>query len=336
MYLVTGATGFLGSHLVCQLLLAGYEVKAVKRADSRMDEFNYICSLYPKVWPDNAKLQWVVADIEDIFSLDEALEDVIAVFHAAAVVSFRKADADKLFKTNVEGTANLLNCCLKKGNIKFYHISSTAAIGSSEPNIASDENTEWKLTGQTSNYSLSKHAAEMEVWRAAEEGLQVCVVNPAIIIGEGWWKRGTCRFFYNALNNFPFYACGSNAFVDVKDVCRALIWLHQKEIYGERFLVHGHNRSFESLFMLMAEKLSRRKPFIKITPFRAQLAWRLFAFVSFITGKKSLITKESALSSVSHKMYSSEKLKSVGFEFTSFENTIERTCNNLLLCNFNK
>jgi dihydroflavonol-4-reductase len=330
MFLVTGATGFLGSHLVCHLLQAGHAIKALKRSSSRMDEFDYISSLY---MADNPKLleqmQWVVGDVEDVFSLEEALEGVSSVFHAAALVSFHSKDAIRLIETNQKGTANLVNTCIHKGIKYFFHISSNATMGSTPWGEKADENTEWKLNKKTTQYSLSKYLAEMEVWRAAEEGLKICIINPSIILGAGIWKRGTCRLFYNVYHNFPFYSVGSSAFVDVKDVCRAILFLHDKGITDQRYLIHGHNLSFKELFTQMAKALDRRPPYVKITANSVGIAWRFFKLVEWITGKRGLITKESAQSSVKKQLFSSDKLLNLGFELTPIEETIAYTTTEL-------
>lgn len=295
-----------------------------------MDEFHYISSLYKKNTPKLLdQLQWAEGDVCDIFSLEDALEDISCVFHAAALVSFHSRDASRLIETNQKGTANLVNICLHKGIKYFFHISSNATMGATPWGEKANENTEWKFNKKTTQYSLSKYLAEMEVWRAAEEGLKICIINPSIILGPGIWKRGTCRLFYNVYNNFPFYSVGSSAFVDVNDVCRAILFLHDKKITDQRYLIHGHNLSFKELFTKMALALDKKPPYIKITANRVGIAWRLFKLLEWITGKRGLITKESAQSSVKKQMYSSDKLLNLGFELTPIDETIAYTAEEL-------
>lgn len=324
MYLVTGATGFLGSHLVCHLLESGYPVRAVKRVNSRMDEFEYISnlSLGDKKSELLKKLEWAIADITMIDQLEDALQGITKVFHCAAVVSFHQREHDYLLKVNAEGTALLVNLCLAHGITDIFHISSTAAIGSTADGSPADEETEWKRTKATSVYSISKHVAEMEVWRGAEEGLNVCIVNPSIIIGPGIWKRGTCRLFYNILKGFPFYSTGTNAFVDVRDVCRAILMLHQKGISGERFLLHGNNLGFKELFFRFADLAGFKRPRLEVGPILASFAWRYFRLVEVLTGKRGVITRESAASSVKFQSFSSRKIEAMGFAFTPLDDTL--------------
>lgn len=291
-----------------------------------MDEFNYISSMYIKDNPHLLdRLLWTDVELNDVFSLEEALVGVNTVFHAAALVSFHNKDANKLIETNQKGTANLVDTCLQAGIKYFFHVSSNTTIGATNWGEIANENTEWKFNKKTSQYSVSKYLAEMEVWRAAEEGLQICIINPSIIIGPGVWKRGTCRLFYNVYHNFPFYSVGSSAFVDVKDVCRAILFLHNKGITNQRYLIHGYNLSFKELFTKMAKALDRRPPYIKITAHSVGVTWRLFKLWEWITGKRSMITRESAQSSVKKQLFSSQKLLDLGFEFTSIEDTIAYT-----------
>lgn len=324
MYLVTGATGFLGSHLVCHLLLAGAKVRAMKRSHSRMDEFEYVSGLLIGSQKSEmfANLEWVTTELEDLSSLEDALQDVEKVFHCAAVVSFHAKDHDRLYKANVEGTAQLVNLCLALGIKDFFHVSSTAAIGSQPDGTPADEESEWKRTKKTSVYSISKHAAEMEVWRGGEEGLNICIVNPSIIIGPGIWKRGTCRLFYNIMKGFPFYSTGSNAFVDVSDVCRAILFLHQKGVHNERYLLHGTNAGFKELFFAFAEAGGYKKPRVQVGPVMAAIAWRYFKLIERLTGKKGVITKESAASSIKNQSFTSRKILDLGFEFTPLPQTL--------------
>ncbi len=284
-----------------------------------MSEFEYISDLVLKEGKSSLlkNIEWHSGDLKDIFSLEEALNGIETVFHCAGLVSFYHQDSEHLMKVNQEGTANLVNACLIKGIKKFCHISSTAAVGSSEENGILNEENIWKYDNRTSAYSTSKYLAEMEVWRGAAEGLNVVIINPSIIIGPGWWKRGTCRLFYNVAMKFPFYSSGSNAFVSVGDVCRAAIKVLYGEYFGERFLVTGVSMTFKDFLFEIADKMGRKRPFIKVGKQMSGLVWRFFRMVEVLTGKRVMITKESAKSSVRKKYYSSQKIQNrLDFQFT--------------------
>ncbi|MES2691353.1 MAG: NAD-dependent epimerase/dehydratase family protein, partial [Bacteroidota bacterium] len=143
MIAVTGATGFLGAHLVCRLLQQGKAVRALKRIKSSREEFDYIYSLYFTEGTAPEQLTWVDADILDLPALAEALTGVDEVYHCAAVVSFNPSDKDYMMKANIEGTANVVNTCLDKQINRLAYISSIAALGREKSGTEITEKTKW-------------------------------------------------------------------------------------------------------------------------------------------------------------------------------------------------
>ncbi|NUM32793.1 MAG: NAD-dependent epimerase/dehydratase family protein [Bacteroidetes bacterium] len=323
---VTGGTGFLGSHLICELLRNNFQVKALKRPESSLNEFNYISALYFGQDNDNFKknLNWIIGDIQKPTTYEEYIDQNTCVFHCAALVSFNKKDKYRLFESNIQGTAVIADVCLYKKCLKLIYASSTAAVGKAEENEYTDESNLWDEKDNPSNYSVSKYFAELEVWRAIEEGLNAVIVNPSMIIGAGDFNKNTGKFFTNAQNNFPFYATGSNAFVYVKDVVKAMITLALSDIKSERFLLTGSNLSFKDFFDLISKKLNKKKPTIKINRATSELAWRVSSLLSILTFSKNFITKEAAQSSVKNVKYSSNKIETtLGFEFTPIEKALD-------------
>src|SRR5690606_24073203 len=152
MVLVTGASGFLGSELVYQLLEKGEYVRALKRENS----------LIPPLLKNRAGIEWVNADILDYFALEDALEDISEVYHCAAMISFDPADKKKLYQVNAEGTANIVNLCLEKKIKKMLHVSSVAAVGEAKPGQQVTEKNHWEYNGRQHGYSISKYESEME------------------------------------------------------------------------------------------------------------------------------------------------------------------------------
>ena len=325
---VTGASGFLGAHLVCALLHKGYAVKALKRAQSSMNEFTLISGLYFRHDQSSVinNLKWVEGDITDYDTIEEFFEKDRFVFHCAGIVSFNKSDREKLLLTNVKGTENVVNACLAKGVKKLIYASSTAAIGKAEGNQVTNETNQWDEKDNPSNYSISKYYGELEVWRGIEEGLDAVIINPTMIIGPGDWQKATGRFFINGFKNFPFYTDGSNAFVYVNDVAQAMIALAESDIKSERFLIAGENMPLRHFMNCVADAFGKRRPFIKAGPFITAIAWRWFELISLLTGTKGLITQESATSSLKKVEYSNKKIKeALSFEFTSIEKAVEET-----------
>src|SRR4051812_5685090 len=175
MVLVTGGTGFLGAYIIKELVEKGYAVRAIRREGSKL----------PFYVPENvlSAVEWVEGDVLDVMSLEDAMEGVDTIVHAAAVVSFYKSQHAKMLKVNVEGTANVVNVALERGVKRIVHISSVAALGRALDGETVTEDKKWSDDKLNSGYALSKYRAEVEVWRGISEGLEGVILNPSIILG---------------------------------------------------------------------------------------------------------------------------------------------------------
>ena len=330
MVLVTGATGLLGSHVVVELLASGQTVRAMYRTEARKKVvYRLVRYYYPETFDELVqKLSWFQGEIEDLVDVEESLTGVEKVVHCAALVSFHRRDFWKLFHVNRRGTANMLNFALVKGIKQFVHVSSTAAIGSigSEDGVRR-ESDQWNAGERSSGYALSKHSAEKEVWRAQEEGLPVSIVNPSLMFGPGNWDESSLKILRTLKNGLRFYTRGGNAFVDVRDVSRAICLLLQLELTGERFLVAGNNASFKDFFEEACTQMRVKSPSILAGPFLTGLAWRVSGIIARILGKRPTITKESAASSQKTTVYSSEKWlqRFPDFKFTAISEMLDNT-----------
>ena len=328
MILVTGGTGLVGSHLLFQLAKSGNKVRALKRENSSTELVNKIFGYYSDV-PDSllSSIEWVNGDISDIYSLYDAMDGVDKVYHAAAIVSFNPADRQKMIRTNINGTANVVNAALHKKVKKLCHVSSIAAIGRSENDDIIDEETPWKNSNNNSFYSISKYGAEREVWRGIIEGLNSVIINPSVIIGHGDWNKGSSSLFNQIWKGLKFYTEGVNGYVDVKDVVKAMILLMESEIVNSRFVISSENVDYLNLFKMMADGLGKKHPFIKANPIISNFVWRVLKIISLITRTKPLITKETARTSFQKYYYSNKKIKkAVNFEFISVSDSIKETC----------
>ena len=319
--LLTGATGLVGSRLLKDLLDAGNDVVAMKRENSGMLNVNRLLT-----GNEQGSVTWITGDVTDIFSVDEALEGTDTVYHAAAFISFHSSDRQRMMKVNAGGTANMVNLSVKHGIRRFCHISSVAAIGREAGAGIIDENSVWKTSRDNSNYAISKYAAEREVWRAMEEGLNAFIINPSIVVGPGDWHTGSSMMFSQVWKGFPFYSSGVTGFVDVRDVSKSAMLLMEKEISGERFIVSSENVSFRFVFDEIAEALGKRKPSVMVGKRLASIGWRLEAVRSAFSGTKPMITKETAHSSQMKWFYSNEKVKkTAGIEFITVKDAIRET-----------
>ena len=333
MILVTGGTGLVGSHLLYHLTLTNDTVLAIYRDKEKIKATEKVFTYYTKnTAPLFNKIKWVQADITEIPSLAHVFQYPITnVFHCAALVSFDPKDYKKMRRVNIEGTANIVNFCIEHTIEKLCFVSSIAAVGDAvNGNIITEEN-EWIDTGDNHGYAITKYGAEMEIWRASQEGIHVIVVNPGVILGSGFWKEGSGKLFSQIYNNFKFYTEGITGFVGVKDVVRAMIELTDSSIKNERFILVTENKSFKTIFSQIANGFGKKAPSIKIGKVVTGIFWRIDWFLTKITGKAPLLTKNSAKSSHNTSYYSSEKItKVIGFQFTPTEHVIKDVCNDYL------
>ncbi|RYY86244.1 MAG: NAD-dependent epimerase/dehydratase family protein [Chitinophagaceae bacterium] len=319
MILVTGGTGFLGAYILKQLVERGLPVRALRRS-AKLPFFVEKEIL--------EKVEWVEGDILDIVSLTDAMQGVDSIIHSAALVSFHSADRKRLLQINRDGTANVVNVALEQGVRRIAFISSVAAIGRTQAGGHVDETKKWSETKSNTQYAVSKHLAEMEVWRGFSEGLEGVILNPSTILGFGDWHQSSSAIFRNAYRGFPWYTEGINGFVGVEDVARATVELLLSDITEERFIVNGDNWTFHKLLDTIADGFGKPRPTREATPFLGAVAWRLEALKAKLTGRKPLLTKESARVAHSRTSFdNSALLKALpGFRFTGLEEVIGRAC----------
>jgi nucleoside-diphosphate-sugar epimerase len=331
LVLVTGATGFLGSHLVCRLLADGQIVRACRRSASDTKEFNLVFQHYfPEPTQQLAlakNLVWVQTDVLELDTLAEAIMGVSWVYHCAALVSFEASDRNLLMEVNTVGTANVVNLCLLNGVKNLCYVSSIASLGRTKSGSTMDEHSKWETSALNSNYAISKYKAELEVWRGSEEGLEVIIVNPGVIIGVGDFKKGSNSLVHSIYKGMPLYSMGVNGYVDVKDVARAMILLVKSNIRNQRFVMVGSNLRIRDLFFMLADGFNKKRPTILVTPFLAALSWRVMKVVRLFYKKGIAITKETARAAVNESYYNSNKIiTELSFTFTPIENTVKECC----------
>ena len=328
MILVTGGTGLVGAHLLYQLTLQNESVIAIRRASSNVTAVKKVFAYYTENAESLfASIKWIEADITDIPSLTNAFENVTHVYHCAALISFSASDYKKMRKTNIEGTSNIVNLCIEKKIQKLCFVSSVAAVGKSLSKKEITENTEWNIEQNNYGYAITKYGAEIEVWRASQEGVAVVIVNPGVILGPGFWHDGSGKLFENVYNGFKFYTEGVTAFVGIADLITVMIGLMKSTIKSERYILVSENASFKDVFFAIADGLHKKRPSIKATKFLSGLAWRISLGVQKLTGKKSMITKQTAESSHNVYRYSNKKItEALDIHFESLEDTIKTTC----------
>jgi len=316
MILVTGASGIVGSQIVRQLVDEKKTVRALKRESSDIS------------WLENItnSIDWVDADILDFLSLEKAFEGVTYVVHCAAIVSFDNSNDALMHEINVEGTKNILALCEKYKVQKLVYISSVAALGRSSKTTLITEDAKWIQSSLNTNYAVSKYHAELEVWRAQEEGLQTVILNPSIVIGPGNWSNSSLNLFKYVKNGAPFCPEGSLNYVDVRDVAIITSKFIFNDIQAERFIINAGMISYEHFFKVVAKTMNKKAPNLKLNPTLAIFVASILKVVRFLTGIKTNITKEAVILSRLNILFAADKVeKTLGFKFRAIEDSIQWT-----------
>lgn len=322
MILLTGATGFVGKETLRRLIEKGYAVRVLVRNPSKLLDI-----------PEFQSVEVFQGDLHDLLSLEKACEGVKYIIHCAAEVSFHKADKARIFHTNVEGTANLVNVAIAAGVRKLVHVSSIAALGRSIENEPITEQTKWKNEGNNSVYAQSKYRAEKEAYRGLAEGLPLVVALPGLILGPGDWKSGSSGIFKFANKGIPFYPAGSNGFVSVYDVADGLIRLMESPFEsGEKFILVSQNLTYQLILTLIAKELGKRPPIWMLPPFWAQLIGFVSEWLAKLSGGRPILSRETTRTSSFRYIYDgSHYSNTFSVNYQNIEEIIKLTCAQFVL-----
>lgn len=268
--LLTGGRGFLGQHIARVLLQAGHRVQIFQRAPAAP-------------MAEHPNLSYCTGDLTDCFDVQAAVEGKDLVVHAGGRVSFRRLDRADVWRNNLEGTTTLVQAMLNAPEpARLIHISSIAALGRSfRPSLVTEAQI-WKTDPANTWYAYSKYKAELEVWRAAEEGLATTILNPAVILGPGPWTTGTGQLFNHMHSGLSWYPGGETGFVDVRDVALAVLHEISTPSNGKRYILASENASWQSVLNQIATALQVPPPTRKIPskatlPLAKSLEWMLTA-----------------------------------------------------------
>ncbi|MCX7550999.1 NAD-dependent epimerase/dehydratase family protein [Xanthomarina sp. F2636L] len=325
MILVTGGTGLVGSHLLFQLIQENKAVRAIYRNEKKLSIVKKVFSYYCEN-PDELfnKIEWIQADLTDIPLLSGAFKDVTHVYHSAAFVSFEPNKYHVLRKTNIEGTANIVNLCIANNVEKLCYVSTIATIGKTINTKEANERTPWNSEADNSVYGITKYGAEMEVWRGTQEGLNAVIVNPGVIIGPGIWKYGSGNIFKKVYNGLTHYTEGAVGYIAVFDVVNCMIKLMESHVKNDNFILVAENWSYKQFIEQIATSLNVKAPTKKAGPFLLNIAWRLDWANHLLTGKRRTISKQLAKTLVSKSVFDNTKIKTqLQYQFKPIDKSIE-------------
>lgn len=267
--LVTGGTGFVGSHIVRALNEAGHQARVLHRSSSRLDALE--------------RLQYESAhgDILDESALRTASEGCDWVFHVAAVADYWRADKSRMFEANVEGTRRVLKAAKDAGVKRVVFTSSGAAVGFRPDGKPADESVAFNLSPEHFPYGYSKVKAEEVVAEAVANGQDVVIVNPVIVMGPGDLNMISGSFILQIkkMSILVPVPPGGVGVIDVRDVARMHIAAAERGRTGERYILGTANYSQREFMGMVADVVGVRRPFIPAPAFILPIAANVIDFL---------------------------------------------------------
>jgi dihydroflavonol-4-reductase len=313
--LVTGATGFLGSHVARQLAARGEQVRVLVRPSSETRAI------------DGLEAERFIGDLRDVASLDRALAGVTRVFHIAADYRLWARNPRDIYESNVTGTRNLLDAARRAGVERFVYTSTVATIAVPRKGGLPDETTNSSIEEMIGHYKRSKFEAERSAMRAAETGLPVVIVNPTTPVGPGDWKpTPTGKIVVDFLNGrMPGYVDTGLNFVPVEDCAAGQLLAAERGRIGERYILGGRNLTLKELLDMLAAISGLHAPRWRFPHALAYVAACVDTAVSTVRDREPQIPLEG-VRMARHKMFvdASKATRELGFSYGPVEGALER------------
>jgi len=296
--LVTGATGFVGAAVARALAGAGWQVRVLVREASDRSNLRHL------------PLEIAVGDLTAAASLDAALAGCTALFHVAADYRLGARDSAQLYRTNVEGTRNLLNAARRAGVEKIVYTSSVATMGLPADGSAGDENTPVSLSNMIGHYKRSKYLAEQLVLESARaDGTPVVIVNPSTPVGPGDVKPTPTGQLVRdaAAGRMPAYVDTGLNIVHVDDVAAGHLLAFERGRVGERYILGGEDMTLREILAHIAGIVGGKPPRVRL-PYAAVLPIAYLAEAyAMVSGRSGRVTLEGVRMSRKRMFFSSAK-----------------------------
>ena len=320
MIFVTGGTGLVGAHLLVELAKKQQPIRALKRKTSNTKTIeNFFAEQNASQYYHH--INWIDGDLLDTTELPNLLQGIETIYHAAAFVSFDERKEEEIFNTNILGTEALVNEAIDSGVKEFFFVSSIASMDDLNPVTKKiDELSPWNNSLTHSSYSISKFRAEMEVWRASQEGIKVIIINPGVIIGTLDTKRASESLFQQNSSKSDYAPSGGTAFVDVRDVIKIFLELIDQQLYNQKFIVISENKTYKEVFDYVSMNSKRSVKTVSNTTLK--IIKNLSIFSRIFGGK--YMTKANYYSLTSVTNYDNSKIKkALDYEFISVKDAVD-------------
>lgn len=313
--LVTGGTGFVGTHLVRALLARGDRVRCLVRSSSALSNL------------DGLDVELVEGDLRAPASLWQAVRDCSAVYHCAADYRLYAKDPSEIYSANVDGTRGLLEACLEEGVPRVVYTSSVGALGLEPDGSPANETTPVALEKMIGHYKRSKFLGERVAEEMAERGLGVVIVNPSTPVGELDVKpTPTGKLIVDFLNRrMPAYVATGLNLVDVRDVAAGHLLAEEKGRVGEKYILGHRDLSLREILLALSRITGLPAPRLRLPHF---VPWTAAAFstgFARLTGGEPSVSLESVRMSRYFMYFSSAKaVEELGLPQTPVEDALER------------
>src|SRR5438128_2959746 len=314
--LVTGGTGFVGSHLVRRLLERNWQVRCLVRAASRLDNLNEL------------PVEFAAGDLRDGDSIRRAVRGADVVYHCAADYRLWCADPREMYESNVNGSRNVMQAALDERVERVVYTSTVGALGLKDDGTPANEETPVSIEDMIGHYKRSKFLAEEEVRRFVARGLPVVIVNPSTPVGELDIKpTPTGKIIVDFLRGkmFGYVDTGMNL-IDVRDCAEGHVLAAEKGRAGERYILGARNVTLKEMFDMLAGATDGASPKMKVPHWVAEVYARLENLWSVNIAHRQPDVPLESVKLARHKMWfdASKAIRELGLPQTPIERAIER------------
>lgn len=309
--LITGITGLFGSQLAREFSALG-TIHGLRREESKLDKLSGL------------NIHWHTGELSNMESLLESLKSIDLVIHSAGMVSFSSKDKEKLYEVNAVGTGNLVNAMLAANVTKLIHVSSVAAIGRSPELSVIDENFKWTESPWNTEYGVSKYWAELEAWRGEQEGLDLIVINPSVLLGKVDYGKSSSAIYAYALGGNKFFPKGDLNYIDIRDAAKITRLLFEMQVWGERYILSKESLSYREFFGQIASVFGKKSPSVELPDWLAKVASSAVSLLRFLKLSSSPLNKQTAMLAQQKIRFDNSKVQQLlKFPFHTLRETLE-------------
>lgn len=313
--LLTGATGFVGGHVLQMLVEAGADVRCLVRCGSSLANL------------ENIQTEAVEGDLRDADSVRRAMSGRDAIFHCAADYRLYARDSRELYESNVEGTRNILRVAAESGVDRVVYTSSVGALGLNPDGSPANEETPVELADMVGHYKKSKYLAERVAEQWAAKGLDVVIVNPSTPVGEGDLKpTATGKMILEFLNRrVPAYVDTGLNLIDVRDVARGHVLAAEKGQAGQKYILGHQDMTLLEIYQKLSEVSDLSAPRLRVPHWLPLSYAAVETSLARLTGREPRVPLEAVRLS-RYKMYfdPSKAVRELGLPQTPIEEPLRR------------